>query len=71
MRRRTTLFLKDADQGLGVAERVAEFMRHHFGETYRWRDLQLAAYRQEVAENRSWRGEISVDQLETNIRQVA
>ncbi len=71
MRRRTTLFLKDADQGLGVAERVAEFMRRRFGETYRWRDLQLAAYRQEVTENRAWRGDAGRDQALCRVRRVA
>lgn len=56
--RRTQLFYKDTDQGLGCAEAVAQRMAKKLG----WDDArvaaELASYREDVARSRSWRESI-------------
>jgi glycerol-3-phosphate dehydrogenase len=57
MIRRTQIFFKDYDQGLGVVEKVAD----HMGELLGWSrervEREVATYRAEVAMTREWRDE--------------
>ena len=53
--RRTQLFFRDRDQGLGCAPRVADLLAEELGWTARERDASLAAYRAEVALGRRWK----------------
>lgn len=59
MVRRTQLFYRDRDQGLGAALRVAERM----AELLAWDDVtkerELARYRDEVGRSRAWRDELA------------
>ncbi|MCB9671139.1 MAG: glycerol-3-phosphate dehydrogenase [Alphaproteobacteria bacterium] len=55
MVRRTQLYYRDADQGLGCAEVVAKAMQAALKWTDEQRDASLQAYRDEVARSRQWR----------------
>ena len=55
MIRRTQLFLRDIDQGLGAASRVAEHMATRLGWGRQQIDAQLEEYREEVERSRRWR----------------
>ena len=53
--RRTQLFYKDTDQGLGCAEAVAQRMAKKLGWDEARVAAELASYREDVARSRSWR----------------
>lgn len=53
--RRTQLYYRDPDQGLGCAERVATLMQQGLGWTDEQRAASLGAYRDEVAASRRWK----------------
>jgi glycerol-3-phosphate dehydrogenase len=53
--RRTQLFYRDLDQGLGLASRACELMAAELGWDDRIEEHQLLEYRDEVAKNRAWR----------------
>ena len=53
--RRTQMFFKDLDQGLGAVERVAEHMAGMFGWDSDRRASEELAYAEEVARSRRWR----------------
>jgi glycerol-3-phosphate dehydrogenase len=53
--RRTQVFFRDRDQGLGCAERVADRMAQILGWDAATRGRELARYRDEVALSRRWR----------------
>ena len=55
MVRRTQIFFRDADQGLGCAESVGARMQKLLGWTDAQRDASIRAYRDEVALSRRWR----------------
>ena len=57
--RRTQLFYRDSEQGLGVAEEAAELLAPILGWDPSEQARQVAAYRALVAENRAWREEIA------------
>ena len=57
MIRRTQLFFKDQDQGLGALDRVAERMGALLGWSQTTQDEEKEAYRQEVALSRQWQAE--------------
>jgi len=59
MVRRTQLYYRDIDQGLGAAPAVADRMAVKLGWSARRRDEELAAYQEEVERSRRWRGEAS------------
>jgi glycerol-3-phosphate dehydrogenase len=53
--RRTQLYYRDRDQGLGAADRVGELLAAELGWSDATRDASVAAYRDEVARARRWR----------------
>jgi glycerol-3-phosphate dehydrogenase len=53
--RRTQIFFRDVDQGLGCAEKVADRMAAALGWDAATRERELARYRDEVALSRRWR----------------
>jgi glycerol-3-phosphate dehydrogenase len=53
--RRVAIFLRDRDQGLGVAARAAELLAAELAWDTSTRDAQIAAYRGAVEESRRWR----------------
>lgn len=53
--RRTQLFFRDPDQGLGAAARVAERMARLLGWDEARTQAEIAAYQAEVARSRRWR----------------
>ncbi|MCB9661768.1 MAG: glycerol-3-phosphate dehydrogenase [Polyangiales bacterium] len=53
--RRTQLFYKDLDQGLGCAEAVAAHMAARLGWDEARTEAELAGYRADVARSRAWR----------------
>jgi glycerol-3-phosphate dehydrogenase len=55
MIRRTQLFYRDVDQGLGAAELVADRMAELLGWSAETRRQMLDAYRADVARSRAWR----------------
>lgn len=55
MIRRTQLFFRDLDQGLGVTARVADFMASRLGWSAAETERHAEAYRAEVARSRRWR----------------
>jgi glycerol-3-phosphate dehydrogenase len=55
LQRRTPLFFKDLDQGLGCAEKVADHMAGLLGWSPKRRDAEVGRYRAEVARSRAWR----------------
>jgi glycerol-3-phosphate dehydrogenase len=57
LRRRVPLFRDDPDQGLGVAEHVADLLAAELGWSVARRERSLAAYRAAVAVSRRWRTE--------------
>jgi glycerol-3-phosphate dehydrogenase len=57
MVRRTQLFYRDLDQGLGVAQEIAERIAPILDWDAAETDRQVEAYREEVADNRHWRTE--------------
>ncbi|MFH1466646.1 MAG: glycerol-3-phosphate dehydrogenase/oxidase [Pseudomonadota bacterium] len=57
LQRRTPLFFKDLDQGLGCAEQVADHMAALLGWSPARREAELARYRVEVARSRAWKSE--------------
>ena len=57
LERRTQLFFRDTDQGLGAVDAVADRMASLLGWTRAERDASAAAYRAEVAKSRRWRTE--------------
>ena len=67
MIRRTQLFYRDFDQGLGCAEKVAR----HMGEILEWtdaqRDASIAAYRIDVERSRQWREESVTEDVRTRV----
>ncbi|HEY8431856.1 MAG TPA: glycerol-3-phosphate dehydrogenase [Sandaracinaceae bacterium] len=62
MIRRTQLFYRDRDQGLGAAESVAARMARELGWDDATRQRELERYREEVARSRAWRDEIAGDE---------
>jgi glycerol-3-phosphate dehydrogenase len=61
LERRTQLYFRDVDQGLGAVERVAHRMADLLGWTAAERDASAEAYRREVAQSRRWRSEMEED----------
>ncbi len=59
MVRRTQLFYRDHDQGLGAAPRVAERMAQLLSWSDATKERELARYRDEVARSRAWREELA------------
>ncbi len=59
MVRRTQLFYRDVDQGLGAVDRVADRMAVLIGWSGAEKERSIADYRAEVALSRRWRGESS------------
>lgn len=57
--RRTQLFYRDHDQGLGAAPRVADRMAKLLAWDDATRERELARYEEEVARSRAWQGEIA------------
>jgi glycerol-3-phosphate dehydrogenase len=57
MERRTQLFFRDADQGLGAIPVVADRMARLLGWSLEQRDRFAQGYRDEVARSRRWREE--------------
>ncbi|NCQ60167.1 MAG: glycerol-3-phosphate dehydrogenase [Myxococcales bacterium] len=57
MIRRTQLYYRDHDQGLGVAEAVAERMAERLGWDGARRNEELGRYRADVARSRAWKQE--------------
>jgi glycerol-3-phosphate dehydrogenase len=57
MVRRTQLFYRDVDQGLGAIGAIAAHMQRRLGWSDARRDAELAAYRAEVERSRRWRTE--------------
>ncbi len=53
--RRTQLFFRDHDQGLGAVERVADLMGERLGWDADRRQAEVQAYQEEVAWSRRWR----------------
>ena len=53
--RRTQLFFRDSDQGLGGVERVGAYMAEVLGWSQDRREQSQQAYREEVALSRGWR----------------
>jgi glycerol-3-phosphate dehydrogenase len=62
MVRRTQLYYRDLDQGLGAAPRVADRMAQLLGWDDVTKERELARYRDEVARSRAWRDELSSDE---------
>ena len=58
--RRTQLYYRDSDQGLGAVGAVADRMGQLLGWTDEQRQAQMKVYRDEVARSRKWRDESSV-----------
>jgi glycerol-3-phosphate dehydrogenase len=56
MMRRTQLFYRDRDQGLGAAPAVAARMAELLGWDAARTDDEVARYRADVARSRRWRG---------------
>jgi glycerol-3-phosphate dehydrogenase len=54
--RRTQIFYRDRDQGLGCVERVADLLAGELGWDGAVREREIARYRDEVALSRAWRG---------------
>jgi len=54
--RRTQMFFRDRDQGLGAVERVAELMASLLGWTADRTTSEVLAYQEEVSRSRRWRG---------------
>lgn len=54
--RRTQMFFRDRDQGLGAVERVAELMATLLGWTADRTTSEVLAYQEEVSRSRRWRG---------------
>ncbi len=63
MERRTQLFFRDADQGLGAVARVAERMAELLGWTPAEASAHAEAYGAEVARSRRWRDEPVADEV--------
>ena len=59
MIRRTQLFFRDVDQGLGAARRVADRMAELLGWDEAQKAKELARYEAEVALSRAWREELA------------
>jgi glycerol-3-phosphate dehydrogenase len=59
MIRRTQLFFRDVDQGLGAAHRVADRMAELLGWDEATKAKELARYEAEVALSRAWREELA------------
>ena len=57
MVRRTQLFFRDVDQGLGCMDAVADIMQAELGWDDATRQRMVEAYREEVALSRAWRDE--------------
>ncbi|MFK7990825.1 MAG: glycerol-3-phosphate dehydrogenase [Sandaracinaceae bacterium] len=55
MIRRTQLFYRDVDQGLGVTERIAAYMGEKLGWDATRRQAEIARYQADVALSRAWR----------------
>lgn len=54
--RRTQLYYRDADQGLGAVEKVADRMAERLGWSDARRAEEVADYRADVARSRGWKG---------------
>ena len=54
MIRRTQLFYKDTDQGLGAVEAISAEMGHLLGWSAERREAEVALYRAEVSRSRQW-----------------
>ena len=52
--RRTQIFFRDHDQGLGCCERVAEYMAQHLGWTPDIMAQEIDEYKAEVERSRQW-----------------
>lgn len=59
MIRRTQLFYRDLEQGLGAAPRVADRMAELLGWDEATKARELSRYREEVARSRAWREELA------------
>ena len=57
MMRRTQLYYRDADQGLGVVEAVAARVAELLGLSEAEQDKQVVDYREQVQRSRCWRDE--------------
>jgi glycerol-3-phosphate dehydrogenase len=55
--RRTQLYYRDYDQGLGAAEQVADHMADRLGWSEERRTNEVLAYQQEVTRSRRWRSD--------------
>jgi len=55
--RRLAIFYQDVNQGLGVAEKVAQHMAKLLHEDDNWVKTQVANYRRTVERSRSWKTE--------------
>ncbi len=55
MVRRSQLFFRDADQGLGCVEQVGRAMQEALGWSDEQREASIRAYRDDVARSRRWR----------------
>jgi len=55
MVRRTQLFFRDVDQGLGAAPRIADRMADLLGWSLERRDQEVLSYEEEVQRSRQWR----------------
>ncbi|MCC6877961.1 MAG: glycerol-3-phosphate dehydrogenase [Sandaracinaceae bacterium] len=58
MIRRTQIFFRDHDQGLGAVEKVADRMAELLGWDAQTRAAEIARYRDEVALSRKWKEEL-------------
>jgi glycerol-3-phosphate dehydrogenase len=65
MVRRTQLFFRDRDQGLGAVEVVADRMGTLLGWEPSRKQGAAEAYRQVVARARAWRSELSAEAMTT------
>ncbi len=57
--RRMAIFLRDRDQGLGVAARAADLIGAELGWDSATKEAQLAAYRAAVEHSRQWRADFA------------
>ena len=59
MERRTQLFFRDRNQGLGAVEKIAQRMKELLGWSDTRKVQEIIAYQAEVEMSRRWKDEIS------------
>ena len=59
MERRTQLFFRDRNQGLGAVEKIAQRMKELLGWSDTRKVQEIIAYQAEVEMSRGWKDEIS------------